>query len=838
MLRWILQDHDHISVFRHYAVNEAVVHAQLSQIHFEQPFWFYVTDQAFRTFFNRDYLRPEDLQSEQLKIWQTEMQRVAIPHEMKTQIRKVLIDEGVSTKKFSVRLSCDLIKGAMPSKLLYDYCEMTAYGAEGIFQAIKASWVSLLNKGFMTALWNSGLTLADLKVGILITAQSEIKDEGRVYSVSPKCLWDRRHLVLTMTKLQPAKDYIEALSESGEHAYLVDRETLTVTYYGRNILGEKTKSRTSAPIDYELVKRVAKQFIQAEKIAGQPMIGDWTTTPEGQIYFNRWNHYNEVPSASFYQENLNSPSRHFWYLMQWSQNGELCTPFWFSLMVKHFRTATLKMLGQTSAKQHLPASYERVLRQTLGILRGRAYLNLGALHRLLYLAPYDSMFNEINNVLGSWQKRFDKELRVFWEGPWPDLPKLKVSDKKRIRTNYKRTLKSVKNNTESFFLQFEYEMQALYDLKWDQRNLSESFQEIRDLESRMVKIFSPALFLELEYWSMKSYCHKMSANSGDFSWLEDEDREFIPIEGNWLSRRRQRLLNDKWDDIKKSRKKVHRSLFKYFDLLKKRLEVLASKFVALGILKKASDLFYLTLDEILSFEEGRLMTINLQTLVQNRIEEYRTYAADEKIPQIWLTIGLVGLAEKYQSVISIKDLKHDWTPIVEDLIETEFSVTTEVPRDLPTDAGLTVNELSVASNADAEVKVDVKVDKAAKVEADVEVKTALNKDNTPIALANSDINQDEELLDLPTEDNFVKNLFTNNARESVSEAQVIAQSEVEGTSRSIADVSTAAAALIPQTSKILTNVNTPADQIKEFDLGNEAKDEDIFQEVSIRNIQM
>lgn len=838
MLRWILQDHDHISVFRHYAVNEAVVHAQLSQINFEQPFWFYVTDQAFRTFFNRDYLRPEDLQSEQLKIWQTEMQRVAIPHEMKTQIRKVLIDEGVSTKKFSVRLSCDLLKGAMPNKLLYDYCEMTAYGAEGIFQAIKASWVSLLNKGFMTALWNSGLTLADLKVGILITAQSEIKDEGRVYSVSPKCLWDRRHLVLTMTKLQPAKDYIEALSESGEHAYLVDRESLTVTYYGRNILGEKTKSRTSAPFDYELIKKVAKQFIQAEKIAGQPMIGDWTTTPDGQIYFNRWNHYNEVPSASFYQENLNSPSRHFWYLMQWSQNGELCTPFWFSLMVKHFRTATLKMLGQTSAKQHLPASYERVLRQTLGVLRGRAYLNLGALHRLLYLAPYDSMFNEINNVLGTWQKRFDKELRVYWEGPWPDLPKLKVSDKKRIRANYKKTLKSVKNNTESFFLNFEYEMQALYDLKWDQRNLSESFQEIRDLESRMVKLFSPALFLELEYWSMKSYCHKMCANSGDFSWLEDEDKEFIPIEGSWLSRRRQRLLNEKWDDIKKSRKKIHRSLFKYFDLVKKRLEVLASKFVALGILKKASDLFYLTLDEILSFEEGRLMTINLQTLVQNRIEEYRTYAADEKIPQIWLTIGLVGLAEKYQSVISIKDLKHDWTPFVEDLIETELSASPEVSQETSTSTELAVDEHGVASDVHADVNGHGKANGQLDDKLDIEAKTALNNDDALLARAADDTNQDEELLDLPTEDNFVKNLFADKAKEALTEVQFIGQPEAQGSNRTSVDVSIAAATLIPQTPKILTNVNTPADQIKEFDLGNEAKDDDLFQEVSIRNIQM
>jgi hypothetical protein len=833
MLRWILQDHDHISVFRHYAVNEAVVHAQLSQIGFDQPFWFYVTDQAFRSFFNRDYLRPEDLQSEQLKIWQNEMQRISIPHEMKTQIRKVLVDEGVSGRKFTVRLSCDVVKGTLPSKLLYDYCEMTAYGAEGIFQAIKSSWVSLLNKGFMNAVWNNGLTLADLKVGILVIAHSETKQEGRVYSVSPKCLWDRRHLVLTMTKMQPAKDYIEALAEAGEHAYLVDRETLTVTYYGRDIFGEKTKSRTSAPFDYELIKKVAKQFIQAEKTVGHPMIGEWTTTNDGHTYFNRWNRYNEVPSASFYQETLNSPSRHFWYLMQWSPNGELCQPFWFSLLVKHFRSVILKTLGQTGAKQHLPASYERVLRQTLGILRGRAYLNLGAVHRLLHLAPYPSMFVEVEKVLGNWQKRFDKELRVFWDGPWPDLPAIKEADRKKIRSNYKRALQSVKKNTENFYLQFENEMQSLYDIKWDQRNLSESFHEIREIESRMVKLFSPALFVELEYWSMKSYCHKMCANTGDFSWLEDEDREFIPVDGNWWSRRRARLLNEKWDDIRKSRKKVHQSLFKYFDLFKKRLEVLASKFVGLGILKKASDIFYLTMDEILSFEEGRLMTINLQTLVQYRSEEYKVYAADEKIPQIWLTIGLVGLAEKYQSVISIKDLKHDWTSIMEDLVESEI---------LDPDGNSPETEKSATETLDI-----------------------------------------GELLDRPSNEDFIKNLFASQnelrtamteksaeSEDSLAKAPVMAlpasTGAVSTTSATVvvpvavpamgsvatasvvgAAVPTAAAsaaALVAAAksanagSIVVTTMNTPVDQARNMISTSDNKEEDVFKEMSIRNIEM
>lgn len=794
MLRWILQDHDHISVFKHYAVTEAVIHAQLAQIGFDQPFWFYVTDQAFRTFFNRDFLRPEELQAEQLKAWQSEMQRISIPHEMKTHIRKLLIDENLTTKKFSVRMSCDLNRGAMPSKYLHDYCEMSAYGAEGIFQAIKASWVSLLNKSFMTSLWNSGLTLADVKVGIIIVAHNDVKEEGKVYSVSPKCLWDRRHMVLTLTKLQPAKDYIEARAEAGEHAYLVDRENLTVTYYGRNIFGEKTKSRTSAPFDYELIKKVAKQFILAEKNAGQPLIGEWSTTKDGHIYFNRWNPYSEVPSSSFYQDTLNSPSRNFWYLMQWSPNGEICHPFWFSLLVKHFRNMALRFITQTGAKQFMPANYEKVLRQTVGILRGRVYLNLGAFHRLFHLAPYDSLFSELDCSLGNWQKRFDKELRVFWDGPWPDLPQIKEKDRKKIKSNYKKILKNVKKNSDSFFLQFENEMQSLYDIKWDSRNLSESFQELREIEARMAKILSPLLATEFEYWSMKSYCHKVSANGGDFSWLEDEDCEFIPVEGNWWARRRCKLLNDKWEQLKKSRKKIHQNIYKYFDLMKKRLELLSVKFVSLGILKKASDIFYLTLDEVLSYEEGRLMTINLQSLVMFRSEEYKTYAADEKIPQIWLTIGMVGLAEKYQSVISIKDLRQNWMPSVEDLIETEMAQGTDFIEGVTSIAPVTTPTVSTGAFVVAEEAVS---SERAQVLMPQSAETA-----EPVMKA--DIGEGE-LLELPDkQENFIKDLIKT---ASVDEP-------------------------------ILTQFTTSAEEVDQLNEFDDGKDDEIFKEVSLKNIEM
>jgi hypothetical protein len=260
---------------------------------------------------------------------------------------------------------------------------------------------------------------------------------------------------------------------------------------------------------------------------------------------------------------------------------------------------------------------------------------------------------------------------------------------------------------------------------------------------------------------MKSYCHKLSGNSKDFSWLEDDERQFVPIDGNWFTRRRQRLLNDKWENIKKSRKKIHQSLYKYFDLFNKRLEVLAAKFVSLGILNKATDMFYLTLEEITSFEEGRLMTINLQNLVAYRTEEYKTYAADEKIPQIWLTIGLVGLAEKYQSVISIKDLKHESISNGEAFFDSEITMSTELPLEL---------------------------DKASRI---------------------SNLGS---FMNLSFKENFVKNFFMNNSKKN---------EQVKDLNR-----------------LVLTNADTPIDQVTELAAVDENKEEELFKETTIQNIQI
>jgi hypothetical protein len=105
-----------------------------------------------------------------------------------------------------------------------------------------------------------------------------------------------------------------------------------------------------------------------------------------------------------------------------------------------------------------------------------------------------------------------------------------------------------------------------------------------------------------------------------------------------------------------------------YSKLRKFFEIMGQKYQAMGQLEKSDDFFYLTLEEVLAFEEGRASTIAWKNLVAIRKEEYRRYASDVKVPETWFTTGLVGLAAQYPSIIAIRDRKSAVrTPSIETL---------------------------------------------------------------------------------------------------------------------------------------------------------------------------
>ncbi len=95
---------------------------------------------------------------------------------------------------------------------------------------------------------------------------------------------------------------------------------------------------------------------------------------------------------------------------------------------------------------------------------------------------------------------------------------------------------------------------------------------------------------------------------------------------------------------------------KIFGIVRHLFREMGQRFVQLGILRDPHDIFYLTVDEIFGFVEGRPTTLAFLELVEARKRELEAYRRGPGLPDRFLTYGAVGAAVPYPQVINAADL--------------------------------------------------------------------------------------------------------------------------------------------------------------------------------------
>ena len=85
---------------------------------------------------------------------------------------------------------------------------------------------------------------------------------------------------------------------------------------------------------------------------------------------------------------------------------------------------------------------------------------------------------------------------------------------------------------------------------------------------------------------------------------------------------------------------------KAFGLTRKLFRAIGFHFESLDVLEHKEDLFYLTVEEIISYIEGRSVTNRLSDIVKIRKEEYEEFRNTMDPPDRFFTYGAVGFSEK------------------------------------------------------------------------------------------------------------------------------------------------------------------------------------------------
>ncbi|SCA63009.1 Uncharacterized protein SCG7086_AH_00110 [Chlamydiales bacterium SCGC AG-110-P3] len=95
---------------------------------------------------------------------------------------------------------------------------------------------------------------------------------------------------------------------------------------------------------------------------------------------------------------------------------------------------------------------------------------------------------------------------------------------------------------------------------------------------------------------------------------------------------------------------------KIFGVVRHLIQAIGNNLESLGFIDDSSDVFYLTIDEITQFIEGRSATLQLRELITMRRREFVLYRSTPAPPDRFLTKGTTSIAIPYPQLLSDGDL--------------------------------------------------------------------------------------------------------------------------------------------------------------------------------------
>ncbi len=105
---------------------------------------------------------------------------------------------------------------------------------------------------------------------------------------------------------------------------------------------------------------------------------------------------------------------------------------------------------------------------------------------------------------------------------------------------------------------------------------------------------------------------------------------------------------------------------KIFGVVRHIFRAMGEKFCQLDVLGEPGDIFYLTVEEIFAYIEGRSISLTLKTLAEQRRREFDIFRKTPPPPDRFLTSGVVGCSMIYPAVLDDADLLRADAPVSTD----------------------------------------------------------------------------------------------------------------------------------------------------------------------------
>ena len=103
-----------------------------------------------------------------------------------------------------------------------------------------------------------------------------------------------------------------------------------------------------------------------------------------------------------------------------------------------------------------------------------------------------------------------------------------------------------------------------------------------------------------------------------------------------------------------------------FGICRRIFKALGHRYYELGLIKEPMDVFYLSVDEIIAYQEGRAFEASFMDLSQMRKKQFNEYKKSPEPPDRFVTEGAAGLSFLYPQVLADQDLLAGSAPVSDD----------------------------------------------------------------------------------------------------------------------------------------------------------------------------
>ncbi len=401
-MKWTLDSASDISLLSKSAGGKATNLGRLVQKGFPVPSWFCVTAEAFDAFLNendlKSVLQPNGDMKKLAETVEKSFVAAKIPAALKTEIEARIAELGFSDKFLAVR-SSGLDEDSADNSFAGQFSSfLFQKGWEQVADSLKRCWASGYSERALSYRVERGLSLHDIKVGVVIQQMANAAAAGVVFSRHPLKVLDR-DLVLVSSVWGLGEGLVSGELESDD--FEVGRKEKAVT---KNVVKKSHAMRQSPqggvvkeeldPAHKEIASlsdvqagEVAAMAVRLEESLGAPQDAEWVYE-NGKLLLVQTRPITNLPPAAFYDAAINGTEPILWDNSNIIESySGVTTPLTFSFASRAYNQVYIQFCDLMGVPKEMVDGSSKMFRNMLGLVRGRIYYNLLNWYSFILMLP-------------------------------------------------------------------------------------------------------------------------------------------------------------------------------------------------------------------------------------------------------------------------------------------------------------------------------------------------------------------------------------------------------------------------------------------------------------------